>query len=200
MSAPPPGPAAPGLEDELSAFRAQWLAETRRKERKQADAAASTSQRHHRAEPSQPERTLNERTHRPPERPQPVRSDAGSADDELVERTQDLRIEEDEEKQVETSPKGKGKAREHRTERERPRSALELYEDAVMSEREGRMHDGTSTMALSPFVAGCDRLTHYLDSPRQLPHRVPPRPGRRPRIPPRICRRCAEARRFFTPS
>ncbi|GJN88990.1 hypothetical protein Rhopal_001961-T1 [Rhodotorula paludigena] len=161
MSAPPSGPAAPGLEDELSAFRAQWLAETRRKERKQADAAASTSQRHHRAEPSQPGRTLDQRTHRSPERPKPARSDAGSADDELAERTQDLRIEEDEEKQVETSPKGKGEARELRTERERPRSALELYEDAVVSEREGRMHDALvnyrTAFRLDPDV---DRAYH----------------------------------------
>jgi hypothetical protein len=44
-------------------------------------------------------------------------------------------------------PRAKGKAREAREplrekERERPKSALELYETAVVSEREGRMHDG----------------------------------------------------------
>lgn len=54
----------------------------------------------------------------------------------------DLQVEE-----KEVSPRAKGKAKEVREvprekERERPKSALELYETAVVSEREGRMHDG----------------------------------------------------------
>ncbi|BGP24252.1 F-box domain-containing protein [Rhodotorula toruloides] len=155
----PPQPGSSGLEDELAAFRAQWQAETRRRQALQRDEpapASSSASRHHRVEaPTQaPPAAV-------PTSPKRPRRSLGSEDGELVKQVAELQVEE-----REASPRAKGKAKEVREqprekERERPKSALELYETAVVSEREGRMHDALvnyrSAFRLDPDV---DRAYH----------------------------------------
>lgn len=149
--ASPPQPDPPGLEDELAAFRAQWQAETRRRQALQRDeppATASSASRHHRVEP--PTQAAPAAV---PTSPKHLRRDLDSEDEDLAAQVADLQVEE-----KEVSPRAKGKAREAREqprekERERPKSALELYETAVVSEREGRMHDGVLRLVFHWFAA-----------------------------------------------
>jgi site-specific DNA-cytosine methylase len=150
MASSAPAP-APELEDELAAFRAQWRQEAERKRQLPpapaasipvAAASTSKSERHH-----QPLEAPLELA-RSPDRAKRVSIDADT--DRLAEQIEAV--------DLEASPRAKDSAakradreREHERERERelelrerarPKSALELYEFAVSSEREGRMQDG----------------------------------------------------------
>ncbi|GAA5939232.1 hypothetical protein JCM1841_002928 [Sporobolomyces salmonicolor] len=130
---------APELEDELAAFRREWQEETRRRQppsqpqfRPPPPAAPSTSTPLAQLQP-RPQPQL----HSSPECKR--RSLDGGT--ELQEQLEELRLEQ-------RPPKQK--------ERERPRSALELYEEAVRSEREGRLNDALvnyrSAFRLDPDV------------------------------------------------
>lgn len=121
---------APGLEDELAAFRREWQEETKRRQPPITTTSAANDQ-------------ASTSTRSPPARPT-------------------------------TSPKGKGKAQEPvealhgqlegfrldsqepveaEREKERPKSALDLYSEAVRSEQEGRLNDGT--LQTSPRLQRC---------------------------------------------
>ncbi|GAA5966386.1 hypothetical protein JCM8115_002854 [Rhodotorula mucilaginosa] len=169
MASSAPAP-APELEDELAAFRAQWRQEAERKRQLPpapaasipvAAASTSKSERHH-----QPLEAPLELA-RSPDRAKRVSIDADT--DRLAEQIEAV--------DLEASPRAKDSAakradreREHERERERerelrerarPKSALELYEFAVSSEREGRMQDALvnyrSAFRLDPDV---DRAYH----------------------------------------
>ena len=151
MSSSAPAP-APELEDELAAFRAQWRQEAERKRQLPAApatasipaAAASTSK--------------SERHHQPLEAPLELARSPDRAKRVSIDADTDRLAEQIEAVDMEASPRAKDSAakradreREHERERERerelrerarPKSALELYEFAVSSEREGRMQDG----------------------------------------------------------
>lgn len=142
MSSPAP---APELEDELAAFRAQWRQEAERKRQQPASSTfASTSQAderrpHRRSDPPQD----------PPQSPERyAEHNAATETDEALARRLDGVT-------LETSSAGdeasnrRDRERDHAArERARPKSALELYEYAVFSEREGRMQDGSSRLSL----------------------------------------------------
>ncbi|BGP55111.1 hypothetical protein JCM8202_004308 [Rhodotorula sphaerocarpa] len=155
MSSPAP---APELEDELAAFRAQWRQEAERKRQQPASSTfASTSQAderrpHRRSDPPQD----------PPQSPERyAEHNAATETDEALARRLDGVT-------LETSSAGdeasnrRDRERDHAArERARPKSALELYEYAVFSEREGRMQDALvnyrSAFRLDPDV---DRAYH----------------------------------------
>ncbi|GAA6023572.1 hypothetical protein JCM10207_005718 [Rhodosporidiobolus poonsookiae] len=86
-----------------------------------------------------------------------------SSDDGLADHLAGVRIDEGEQRsEVEPTVEAKGKSREHdKWERVRPKSALELYTEAVESEREGRLQDALvnyrSAFRLDPDV---DRAYH----------------------------------------
>ncbi|BGP47752.1 hypothetical protein JCM10450v2_003617 [Rhodotorula kratochvilovae] len=169
MSSPPaPAAPAPELEDELASFRAAWLAETRRAKPPPAAADASTS-RHHRPEAAPAVPTSPERARRS--------LDGDAEGEELAVGLAGVQLDERERAEP-TSPqqqaKGKGKGQERamypppHVQVERPKSALELYELAVASEREGRLSDALvnyrSAFRLDPDV---DRAYHLATTAAQ---------------------------------
>ncbi|GAA5968901.1 hypothetical protein JCM11641_000772 [Rhodosporidiobolus odoratus] len=143
-------PAGNALEDELKAFREKWRRETQRgaavapaephqTSKTSASRAAPASQP---ASPEQPRRSLDHDT------------------DAVRQELQKLEVE-GKGKQGEVVPEVEEEVVAERRARERPRSALDLYSEAVRSEREGRMQDALvnyrSAFRLDPDV---DRAYH----------------------------------------
>ncbi|GAA6039857.1 hypothetical protein JCM8097_006765 [Rhodosporidiobolus ruineniae] len=137
---------APELADELAAFRAQWQQEARLRHEQQKQQPA-------------PPPTSTSTSSRPQEAPSSPKQARRSLDEaeEVTDRLERLQVGED---------KGKGKQRDEEEEaptrpQQRPKSALELYEDAVASEREGRLQDALvgyrTAFRLDPDV---DRAYH----------------------------------------
>lgn len=146
MSSPPQEP-APDLEDELAAFRAQWRQEAERKRQQPfvSDSASTSS----RPDDTQHRQRPDQAAELPQSPDRPTRRSIDAVQDELAAQVEAI--------DLETSPRAdrrdaalvpKQRDREREREREaaqeraRPKSALELYEFAVSSEREGRMQDG----------------------------------------------------------
>ncbi|BGP15717.1 hypothetical protein JCM10213_006112 [Rhodosporidiobolus nylandii] len=129
------------LEDELNAFRAQWQQEARlRRERQQQQhppPSASTSRHPLPTQPGSPEQPRS----------------SIEEDDQLRADLEELRLEDKgQDREVVHAEAAANEVKE----RERPRSALELYSYAVASEREGRMQDALvnyrSAFRLDPDV------------------------------------------------
>jgi len=123
MSSQPPPP-APEIEDELAAFRREWQEETKRRQ-PPPPSTASTSTK------IPPPRDLPQPQ---PQQPQPT-SPKGKSWLESVQRQLD-------EVQLEETQIGDRPEPIKEKERERPKSALDLYSEAVKSEQEGRLNDG----------------------------------------------------------
>ncbi|GAA6050268.1 hypothetical protein JCM3770_002762 [Rhodotorula araucariae] len=167
MSSPPaPAAPAPELEDELASFRAAWLAETRRAKPPPANAEASTS-RHHRADGAHAAAPTSPRG---PEK----RLDADREGEELTALVAGVQVDDRAEPTSPRQQEGRSKGKERATylpphvQVERPKSALELYELAVESEREGRLSDALvnyrSAFRLDPDV---DRAYHLATTSAQ---------------------------------
>ncbi|GAA5901622.1 hypothetical protein JCM6882_006026 [Rhodosporidiobolus microsporus] len=119
---------APDLTDELDAFRREWQQEARLRHQQHPPASSNNaSTSHHRPPPRPPS---------PPTSPKQERKSL-DAEEELSEQLAGVQLEEV-------------------RQRERPKSALELYEFAVASEREGRLQDALvnyrSAFRLDPDV------------------------------------------------
>ncbi|GAA6063685.1 hypothetical protein JCM10212_003352 [Sporobolomyces blumeae] len=114
-----PAPAAPDLEDELAAFRREWQEETKR--RVPTATTASPSRPPNPTVPTSPKSKRKSGDH-------------GTVHD-AADQLEQLKIRED---QTRVEPEI---AHPPFVERERPKSALELYDEAVKSEREGRLND-----------------------------------------------------------
>lgn len=131
MSSQPPPP-TPELEDELAAFRREWQEETKRRQPLPSTAGTSTKIPPRDQPPQQPQQPI------------PTSPKGKSTGLNWLETVQQQL---DDVKLVETQIEDRPEPIKEK-ERERPKSALDLYSEAVKSEQEGRLNDGKLFVSL----------------------------------------------------